>query len=142
MNGGTDLWNPLTSCFFVMIQTDAGIEGEPGSEVVPIVSVAGHFVHALVYKLSLLSFLGTIDKLVPSFSPCVIPVSTQGKVTGNTQLYALIPGDAPHLVTGMETEVQRCFTQCSIIAVIDLVPSPIEEETEGTGSLFVSVLYR
>ena len=67
----------------------------------------------------------------------MLPVCTHGQAVAAEKRDALIPRYAQHPVAGVEAVVQRLFA--GRVSVVDSVPAPVVEETQGSGGLAVVV---
>ena len=124
----------------MVVYAETGIPRHPRADSLAKIYITGDFILLLVYEVLTIPFLCTFYELIPCFSAKVVPVYSGGQQVASEKLCILIPRDPHHIVTGVETVRQWAFSFARGIAVIDFMTSPVVEETQSPGSLFVMVL--
>ena len=130
------LRNPLRADVRVVVDAKPCVERQPRAERLPEIDVARHFVLRFVD----LHLFVPVEEPVPRLAAEVEVVEARREPVTREELRALVPRYAQHPIARVEAVVQRCFARR--ITVVDLVPAPVIEETQGARGAVVTVLER
>ena len=131
MEGQSGLRHPLRTEVRMVVHTKAGIEGQPGSDVLPEIHITGHFMLRDIHDV--LAFSVTLPGHIPV--PCrtaeTVPVHSGCQAVAPEKPHALICGYTHHVIVGIETVVQWSLAFRRHVAVVDKVVAPVVEHAQG-----------
>ena len=140
VEGEAGLGDPFRPDVRVVVGTDAGVERQPGADILTEIDVARDFVLRIVDDVGALTALCPRNIFVPSLAPEAVPVEAHGEAVAGEQGRTLIPREAHHVVLGVEPVVERSLALRGDVAIIDFVASPVVEEAQRAGSALVMIL--
>ena len=122
------LGHPFGAGVGVVVEADAGVEGQPARDVLAEIDIARHLVHRLVGG----GLVGVaVEERVPRLAAEVLVVHPDGQAVAPEERGALKPRHAQHLVARVEPVVERLLARR--VAVVDAVAAPVVEEAQRAG---------